>query len=357
MIYDVAIIGTGPAGGSAALHLANSGLNVIILEKTELPRFKPCGGAMPGSVTNLLPIDIEPVIEARATRIKNLHAHKDPRFFSTLQSPSLLVNRSQFDAFLIQHALEQANGSLKLREGFKVKSVEEVRTHATIYGEQQPPVQAKYIIAADGAMGRTAKCLGLNQDRHNAIAIDAELSIESSGYATESNQLTFNYYVVPKGYGWIFPKRNGFLSCGLGTWSPWQGMNLRKDLDTFLSDSFPSYASRVIEAHGYPLPVYQGRQKIASPRVCLVGDAASLVDPISGEGIRFALHSGRLAAETIKEIISTGKGSCCNYQHAVNRHIRPELESRLRFVNMVFLEAPDLFYQRFIVDQATIIRH
>src|SRR5215468_7789520 len=122
---DVIIIGTGPAGGMAACRLAESGRNVLILEKNKLPRHKPCGGAMPSRVTELCNWDISPFIEAKVWQQKFLNNYTQPvTFEKKSDEPMILVSRQRFDHHFIERALTLGLHNVELREGFTVESVE-----------------------------------------------------------------------------------------------------------------------------------------------------------------------------------------------------------------------------------------
>lgn len=360
MKYDVAIIGTGPAGGMAACSLANTGLNVVVLEKEELPRHKSCGGAMPSCVKGFFDWDIDPVIEKEITRMKSLYNFRQPHTVTSENAPVILVNRNHFDADLVHRALDMGKGSITLREGVKVSRVEEKETHVVISADRSAPVYANYLIAADGAGSKTALCLGLNRDRSNAIAIDAEVEVTTETYDTESEQMTFNYYCVPCGYGWIFPKKDNLLSCGIGVWEG--RTNMKKAMSAFLERSFLPGTVKSVKYYGHPIPIYSGHRMIASKRTCLAGDAASLVDPILGEGIRYALKSGMIAANVIAglsgvkidsglndEITSSGLNDCSIYQSLIYEYICNQLEILYRFKLLPYLKAPEFYYNQYVL--------
>ena len=360
MKYDVAIIGTGPAGGMAAWALSKTGLRTVILEKEALPRHKPCGGAIAGSAGNLFEYDINPVIENRVGSIKQLYDFDRPHFSPSPGSPVLLVNRTDFDAYLVRQSLQSANGAIILREGFQVTGIEENDNHIVIYGKGAEPVIADYLIGADGATGKTADCLGLNRDRLNAIAIDAEVEVTTETYARESGQMTFNYFCVPCGYGWIFPKKNNLLSCGIGVWDG--RINMKKAMSAFLENSFSPGAIIAMTWFGHPIPIYAGHRRIASKRTCLVGDAASLVDPVIGEGIQYALKSGMVAAAVIAGLHGAGiddevndaiaqseTRNCGIYEKLVYAMMGERLDRLYRFELLPYLQAPDFYYNQYVL--------
>ncbi|MGE0705572.1 MAG: hypothetical protein AB7P22_16725, partial [Vicinamibacterales bacterium] len=197
----------------------------------------------------------------------------------------------------------------------------------------------------DGAYSQTARSLGLDRGPSACVALDAEVEVTPEVYATEKDRVTFNYYCLPNGYGWIFPKA-GILSCGVGAWKG--RVDLRQALDDFLARSFPKGSIRSVRISGQAIPLYSGSRTLATRRVFLAGDAASLVDPILGEGIRFAVISGGLAAKLVHEHFESGADISTVYQQEIARLLGRSLDRLLRFVSPVFLQAPDFYYRRFI---------
>jgi len=352
MRVDVAIIGTGPAGGMAACDLASSGLKVVVIDKEKLPRHKPCGGLMTGSTKELFDWDIAPLIENSVSSVHYFYNYEHPRLFQRTKSPLLLVNRARFDAGLIEHAQKKANGNLTLIEKFFVDRVSETDYHVKITSKNRESIIADFLIAADGVMSITARCLGMNKNWLTAAAIDAEVEVSHSFYHEMNDSVVFNYFCIPCGYGWIFPKAENALSCGVVTRKKMK--NLRHCMAEFLAKSIPAGNLRKVELSGYPIPVYAGLSNIASRRICLTGDAARLADPISGEGIGFALQSGLTAARTIREIINdpgslSGEIRDCRlYQDRIHAGMGKWLEYKYRFESLPFLKAPEYYYHRLL---------
>ncbi len=357
---DVAIIGSGPGGGMAANRLAGTGLKVTIIEKEVLPRSKPCGGAMPSTVRELIDWDFTDHIEATPGRVRIL-LNYGMAAIHKLDHPMLMVNRRSFDAHLIEHALETGTGSVRLMDGLEVTGIEEqpdsvlVRCGSTF-------IRANYLVAADGAFSKSLGFLGLRRKTAIAGAIEAEVEVVPEVFEEHAQYATFNFGCIPDGvgYGWIFPK-NGYLTCGIGSW---RGKpRLQTVLTDLLERSFPRNSVLSVERKGHPLPLYAGKQQIATQRTCVVGDAASLVDPIMGEGIRFALLSGSIAADVIAQVsgVDTRRvhsdrehadesGDCLIYQGLVDEAIRNEFQKLRRFVLPLYLSQPELFYRKFFCE-------
>lgn len=356
MTYDVAIIGTGPAGGIAACRLAQAGLNTIVLEAQTLPRFKACGGLMPEGALALLGWDSSHLVKHRVNQLEYFNNFRQPHRSVIENGQLALVNRSEFDQGLIEQALLLGKGQVELLQSCAVKSVIELESHVELSGEGFKPIKARFVIAADGAVSKTARCLNLNSKRVNGVTIDAELTVSPDCYDRYCDRVLFNYYCLPQGYGWIFPKQSGVLSCGVGTWG--KTHQVKAALSGFLTGSFSKGEIHHSEQHGFPIPIYAGPANIASKRVCLAGDAASLVNPVSGEGIRFAMWSGKIAAETVLELMSgqpddsANAWDCSRYTKKVYTTMTQSLDHCLRFAALPFTQAPDLYYQRFILQSS-----
>jgi menaquinone-9 beta-reductase len=355
-MVDVAIIGGGPGGGMAACGLAATGLRALLLEKETMPRHKPCGGGLTGSVTDLFSWDISPLVERYITRVRNLLDFERPYEVPT-GSPILMVNRSRFDAHLVERAVTISGGNVQVREAVRVRSVIEEADRIVIECDGGERIAAAWLIAADGAFSQTARSLGLaGGASQQGIALDAEVKVAPEIWEVERERATFNFFCVPYGYGWIFPKRDS-LSCGIGAW---RGKpRLQRLLDEFLQRSFPTGSILQVHRSGHAIPLHQQRRTIATRRVCLVGDAASLVDPVMGEGIRFALQSGAIAAEVVGELAgvrpsgaeepAAGEMDCRLYQQRIEQAIGEKFSALQSIAQTIFFEAPEYFYENFVI--------
>jgi flavin-dependent dehydrogenase len=156
--------------------------------------------------------------------------------------------------------------------------------------------EARYLVGADGASSTVARSLGLRRGKILAAAIEAEAPVAPDVLRRFAETPSFIFGEIRLGYLWVFPKSD-HLSVGIAAFHPKRGQ-LQATLSRVMARHDISLEG--VPLRGHPIPVYTGREPITSARTLLVGDAAGVVDPLSGEGIRLAIKSGQLAAEAIR---------------------------------------------------------
>ena len=346
IIYDVAIIGTGPAGGMAAIELAKAGAKIVLLEAESLPRDKACGGALTKAPTEqLLDWNFDKLIAGRANKVINM-LNYERRIEKSRSSPILFVNRRTFDLALIERALALSPSTVDIRDEYRVKMAEEFADYVTLTGPQNDTIRAQYVIGCGGVKDPCIKSLGLARHARFAPAIDVEIMVDTAVWEAEKNQATFNFACISGGYGWTFPKDNGRLSCGVVSWD--RSANMPKAMKGYLSRSFNSSEIISQKQLGHPIPPYHGRQRLRSPRILLAGDAANLVDPYLGEGIRYALHSGKLAAQSCLFTLEKGQKNLGSYEENIHMAMGDKLKTLAKFVAPTLVQSPEYFYKSFI---------
>jgi len=290
--YDAIVVGAGPAGSTAAYRLACAGANVLLLDRAHFPRDKPCGGGVTGRAARLLPLSIEPVVEHVVAAV-DLRLRYGSTFARASGEPLVyMTQRKRLDHFLVQKAVE---AGAELREGVKVGDLEVRPSGVSVEG-----VEADVLIGADGVNGVTARALGLGGNRVVGVALEGNLSYANMDRSAYEGRLALELGVVPGGYGWVFPKGD-HANFGVGGWEV-EGPRLRDHLRRLCEGHGVSFDD-LEELRGYRLPLREPRSMMARGRALLVGDAAGLIDPVSGDGMFEGFLSSQYAVEAVLDVL------------------------------------------------------
>jgi geranylgeranyl reductase family protein len=304
---DVAIVGSGPAGGAAALALAGRGLRVAVIEKATPPRYKTCGGGVLWRAVKLLPFDIRAVVERECQVAELVHHHPDLHFACRREQPIVsMVMRDRFDHLLLQKA---EAGDVQVISGTTVTDVSVNSDHVQLT-TTAGRYHARFVIAADGVNSVMARKTGRPPLRGVVPALECEVEYSPEAMGPWMNAARFDFGLVPAGYGWVFPKR-AHLSIGVGT--------TRRGAAN-LPEFYQHYVQRLgigtpvsEERHGYMIPCRPRAGMFALPRILFVGDAAGLADPVTAEGITAGILSGQLAGQAI--IAANGNAAIAQKQY------------------------------------------
>jgi geranylgeranyl reductase family protein len=296
--YDVAILGAGPAGSTAAYRLATAGASVLLLDKATFPRDKPCGGGVTGRAARLLPFSIQPVVEDAVARLECGLRYRH-RITRHARSPlAYMTQRRRLDHFLLQKAAE---AGAEVREGETADARE---------------LDARIVIGADGCNGTSAKQLGLAEGIVHGVALEANFPHQ----ARWSGAMVVEIAVIRGGYGWIFPKGD-HVNVGVGG-NGEEGPRLRAELRR-MCEAYGIDPDSATDMKGYRLPQRLPETKLARGTTAVIGDAAGLVDPFTGDGMYEAFLSARLVTDAALDVLAGGAENLDAYQAAVERRITP----------------------------------
>ncbi|MBO8188258.1 geranylgeranyl reductase family protein [Streptomyces spirodelae] len=323
---DVIVVGAGPAGSTTAYHLARSGLDVLLLEKTAFPREKVCGdGLTPRATKQLVAMGIDISEEAGWLRNKGLRiiggGHRLQLPWPELASYpdyGLVRKRDDFDEQLARQA-QKAGARLHERCNVTEPVLDErtgrvTGVHAKL-GEEKTPVtfHAPVVVAADGNSTRLSLKMGLHRREDRPMGVAVRTYFTSPRHDDDYLESWLELWdrrgpedrLLP-GYGWIFGMGDGTSNVGLGvlnTSAAFKELDWREVLKAWCA-SMPEEWGYTPEnmtgpIRGAALPMAFNRQPHYTKGLLLVGDAGGLVNPFNGEGIAYAMESGAIAAETI----------------------------------------------------------
>jgi geranylgeranyl reductase family protein len=318
---EVIVAGAGPAGSTAAIVLARAGVRVLLLDKAHFPRDKICGDAVGlDGVRVLRRLDLMPNIRtAGAVAVRGVHI-RGPRGSSvTMRLPEERVKEIGFvlprvllDQVLVEAAV--AAGA-KLVEGFTIDApLFDDGVVVGVAGRRDGvsvAIRAPLTIAADGAHSVFARHLSLRRQRPNARVFAVRAYYRGVHGVGKNIEIHYADGMLPA-FGWIFPTGEDTANVGVGSWSGRDASrNLRGVFDAFLHKYQPARerldgATATTPLHGWPLDLGEGAWRASAPGLLAVGDAASFVDPLTGEGIGTGMLSAEMAAATAIAALAKG---------------------------------------------------
>ncbi|MGC8570461.1 NAD(P)/FAD-dependent oxidoreductase [Caldivirga sp.] len=285
-MHDLIIVGSGPAGNTAALVASRLGIRALIIDKSRHPRAKPCGGGLTPktiALSRLLGLDLSEVIEHECDEVVTVT--QAGSFAMRFKEPMIRVSRRErLDEFMFNEAVN--NGAEYVND--EVLKVRETQDKVEVIGRNSI-YEAKWVIGADGAPSRVGRSIGITP-KSNALALMNIASGEPSINTGDACILDFTR--IKWGYAWLFPLNHGYYDVGLGS-----------ALKGRYSDLLLNYVSELglkpgrIMGHLIP---YKPPTVVSAGRIMLTGDALGLADPVTGEGIFQAMLSGALAALSLR---------------------------------------------------------
>jgi len=340
-MFDVAIVGAGPSGTVAAKICANNKLNTLLIEKRPLPRDKPCGGFLTPSALRIIQENFgkipQNLVESQPNDIILL-----PKCDLHQPISGVSVYRRTFDYWLTQKT-EEAGAVI---HNTALRSLSQKHDYIVMEFKRnnlKQEISAKYIVGADGVGSAIRSFLYPNQKRQMAGAYQAYVE------GLLPKEAVYIYFPLKEPrvtFFWAIPKKN-VVVVGVGGLPP---INLKKHMQNFLSMvKETSGLGRVLKYETHPIPIFSpSNYKLGEKRILIVGDAASLANPFTGEGIHSSLMSGKLASEAIIKNFKEPSQVFRTYK----KKLRPLL-TRLREMHTLFTYYQSLDYvkrQSFLED-------
>jgi len=320
-------------------HLSKKGLKVLIIDKKRLPRYKSCGGGLTGRALDVIPFDVRYVVEDFAYTAK-ISVQNSIITCRRKATPLMgTVMRDRFDYFLVRQA-ERLGAAV--RDNTTLMSVAGEPGHLkvkTSMGE----LNTKIIVGADGVNSRVAKELKLKAQTKHMTAVEAEVYLEARDRLEAfRNTVHFDFGVVPRGYGWVFPKKD-HVSVGLLTVSE-KASQINRYFDSYLKIKTNGTGAEIRSYRGHLIPYGPGKShQYATDAGLVVGDAAGITDPITGEGIYYAVRGAEIASEVISDHL-LGKSALRKYKNRIEEEFLRDIRCAQRLGNILY-KSPQLSYR------------
>ncbi|MFM7216766.1 MAG: geranylgeranyl reductase family protein [Bacteroidota bacterium] len=344
--YDVIVLGAGPAGSVAALSLKGSGLRVALVDRSAFPRDKVCGDAIGGRVRRVL-YEIDPDLAQQLDGLTSavvaggwrLVAPSGRSVTARFKKTGLVCARTDFDAFLFAAAKDSAVADVVT--GNKVHDIRVSSDGVEVIGDTGN-LKANILIACDGANSVVARKVfqrTVDPDFHSG-AVRAYFQGVEGIRGSDLLEIHLIKGRLP-GYFWIFPLPDGRCNVGFGMLTrdlSARNIDLRESLSAIIRESSElshRFHSATMEGpvRGFGLPLGGKINKVSADRILLCGDAASLIDPLNGEGIGNAVLSAKMAADWARKahrIQDYSGGFLSGYDQQLHGRLNKELRFKLR---------------------------
>jgi geranylgeranyl reductase family protein len=295
--FDLIVVGAGSGGSNAAAAAIERGLSVAQIDAQRFPRVKPCAGGITIKAATALHGQLAGSVRRRFSAVDFSAWGSRANRFAHRSGMMMMVARPEFDESLVRQ--NQTKSGFIFLDGEPVTDVRfrDSTFHVTTSKRQ---LIARQLIGADGAYSVVNKWFKISRPKAVAVAIEINLPASTSA-PTSAAVPCFDFGVLPKGYGWVFPKDDHF-SVGLYTFERGLRDLRRRLVDYARAKGLHVGPERSLHFEAHQLPVGGHRLKVPEVPVYLVGDAGGFADALTGEGIYHALESGRLAGRVAADV-------------------------------------------------------
>lgn len=316
--FEVIVVGAGPAGATLAYELAREGIKVLLLEKEYLPRYKCCAGGITARAAKLLDYDISSVVEDTIYDV--VFTYRSGQYYIGHDSEGLIytVMRNKFDFLLVERAKQY--GAI-IHDKHEVTQIR-MDSNGVEVSTTDDTYRAYFIVGADGTYSQVAKQLEIKRNVSYLAAMVTELNVPSKDIDRWKGRVNIDFGYIAGGFAWVFPKKN-HISVGIGCHGA-NAVSLRRGCKKYIHSLAIVHYNNV-KSCSCLIPTSQSNSIVCKDRALLVGDAAGFTDPLTGEGIYYAVLSAQLAANVIKDCLMQSTGDSSRYQQDVEDMIISEL--------------------------------
>jgi geranylgeranyl reductase family protein len=354
LTFDVIVVGAGPSGATAAKVLGEAGVSTLLLDKSEFPRDKPCGGGISARVIRRFPYLESALRNIPVNWVNKVYLESPAGFAVDYRSETplyLMIRRCEFDNLLFSLARNQ----VEFRAPALVRKVDAAPDRAIVTAEvggETKQYECKLVIGCDGANSIVARASGLRSGSIQAeYAIDMMEETPYQELNLPDRDRMYIYYRIRShyGYGYVFPKTS-HINLGVGFKLDYYLSKLRGEHYAHHSSFVQGLASKQLVAgrsnranfRAFPLPISGPVARTYSDRILLSGDAGGFVNALTAEGIYYAMLSGEHAAQTAITALNAGDFSARmlgRYQQSWKREAGVELEKSVRFQKLLLSDS------------------